>query len=92
MNNFCEAISQIGAGNPALQNRLWAVVRHHLHAYQSQHGDAASAQRIQALLGGEPFPGKTNLLNRFFKRADRATTYLPVTNPIGMLGEDKAWS
>lgn len=92
VNNFCEAISQIGAGNPALQSRLWAVVRHHLHAYQSRHGDAASAQRTKALLSGEPFPGKTNLMNRFFKRADRATTYLPVTNPLGMLGEDSAWS
>lgn len=92
VNNFCEAISQIGAGNPALQSRLWSVVRHHLHAYQSQHGDAASALRIQALLGGDAFPGKTNLLNRFFKRADRATTYVPVNNPMGMLGEDRAWS
>lgn len=88
VNNFCEAISQIGAGNPALQRRLWAVVRHHLQAYQSRHGDAASAQRIKALLSGEAFPGKTNLLNRFFKRADRATSYMPVANPIGMLGEE----
>ncbi len=92
VNNFCEAISQIGAGNPALQSRLWTVVRHHLHAYQSQHGNAGSAQRIKALLSGEPFPGKTNLLNRFFKRADRATTYQPVPNPLGMLEEDKAWN
>lgn len=92
VNNFCEAISQIGAGNPFLQQRLWSVVRHHLHRYQSQYGDAHSAQRIKALLDGEPFPGKTNLLNRFFKRADRATTYLPVTNPIGMLAEDKTWN
>jgi len=92
VNNFCEAISQIGAGDPALQSRLWAVVRHHLHEYQSRHGDAASVQRIKALLSGEPFPGKTNLLNRFFKRADRATTYVPVTNPLGVLGKDRAWN
>lgn len=92
VNNFCEALSQLGAGNPALQSRLWAVVRHHLQAYQGQHGDAASARRIKALLSGEPFPGKTNLLNRFFKRADRATTYVPVANPMGMLGEDSAWN
>ncbi|RJF95502.1 IucA/IucC family protein [Noviherbaspirillum saxi] len=92
VNNFCEAISQIGAGNPRLQQRLWSMVRHHLHVYQSQYGDGHSAQRIKALLDGEPFPGKTNLLNRFLKRADRATTYLPVTNPLGMLAEDKAWN
>lgn len=91
VNNFCEAISQIGAGNPRLQQRLWSVVRHHLFTYQQQYGDAQSAQRIKGLLAGEPFPGKTNLLNRFFKRADRATTYLPVINPLGNIGKDKQW-
>ncbi|MBC7860481.1 MAG: iron transporter [Burkholderiaceae bacterium] len=92
VNNFCEAISQMAANNPVLQRRLWAVVQHHLQAYQSRHGDAASAQRIAALLGGAAFPGKTNLLNRFFKRADRATTYVPVSNPLGMLAGEHAWN
>ena len=92
VNNFCEAISQIGAGRPALQNRLWAVVRHHLHAYQSHYGDDVSARCINALLNGEPFPGKANLINRFFKRPDRASGYLPVNNPLGALGESGAWS
>lgn len=87
MNNFCEAIGQLGAGDPALQSRLWAVVRHQLHAYQGRHGDAASAGRIGALLSGEPLPGKTNLLNRFFKRADRATTYVSVANPLVIRGQ-----
>lgn len=92
VNNFCEAIAQIGAGNPKLQQRLWAIVRDHLHHYQKQHSNAYSTQRIKDLLQGEPFPGKTNLLNRFFKRADRATTYLPVTNPLGLLGGSTAWN
>ncbi|OYY61127.1 MAG: iron transporter [Hydrogenophilales bacterium 28-61-11] len=92
VNNFCEAINQIGAGRPALQNRLWAVVRHHLHAYQSQYGDDVSARCINALLNGEAFPGKANLINRFFKRPDRASGYLPVNNPLGTLGENPAWS
>lgn len=92
VNNFCEAINQLGAGSPALQSRLWAAVRDHLQIYQNRHGDAGSARRINALLGGEPFPGKTNLMNRFFKRADRATAYLPVANPIGRLGEEGTWS
>ncbi|NDP49045.1 MAG: iron transporter, partial [Sulfuriferula multivorans] len=92
VNNFCEAISQIGAGKPAMQNRLWAVVRHHLYVYQSHYGDSVSARRINALLNGEPFPGKANLINRFFKRPDRAFGYLPVNNPLGALGEGGAWS
>lgn len=92
VNNFCEAINQIGADRPALQNRLWAVVRHHLHVYQSQYGDAASARCINALLNGEPFPGKANLINRFFRRPDRASGYLPVSNPLGTLGEYPEWS
>jgi len=92
VNNYCEAINQIGAGRPALQNRLWAVVRHHLHTYQSQYGDAASACCINALLNGEPFPGKANLINRFFRRPDRASGYLPVNNPLGTLGENPGWN
>jgi len=92
VNNFCEAINRIGVGKPALQNRLWAVVRHHLHAYQSQYGDDVSTRRINALLSGEPFPGKANLINRFFRRPDRASGYLPVNNPLGALGEGGAWS
>ncbi|MHB1053200.1 MAG: IucA/IucC family protein [Thiobacillus sp.] len=92
VNNFCEAINQIGAGKPALQNRLWAVVRYHLHAYQSQYGDDVSARCINALLNGEAFPGKANLINRFFKRSDRASGYLPVNNPLDTLGENRAWS
>ena len=92
VNNFCEAINQIGAGSPALQNRLWAVVRHHLHAYQSRYGNDVSARCINALLNGEAFPGKANLINRFFKRPDRASGYLPVNNPLGTLGGNPAWS
>ena len=92
VNNFCEAISQIGAGNARLQQRLWSVVGHHLHRYQTEFGDVHSAPRINALLDGEPFPGKSNLLNRFFKRADRATTYLPVMNPIGMAAQETPWN
>ncbi|RFC40176.1 MAG: Siderophore synthetase component [Candidatus Nitrotoga sp. CP45] len=92
VNNFCEAISQISAGKPALQNRLWAMVRHHLHVYQSHYGDDVSARCINALFNGEPLPGKANLINRFFKRPDRASEYLPVNNPLGTLGKDDAWS
>lgn len=85
VNNFCEAISQISAGNQKLWNRLWGVVRNHLQVYQSQFGDASSARRINALLNGEPFPGKANLTNRFFKRPDRESEYLHVNNPLGIL-------
>jgi hypothetical protein len=67
-------------------------VGHHLHRYQTQFGDAHSAPRIYAVLDGEPFPGKSNLLNRFFKRADRATTYLPVMNPISMAARETPWN
>lgn len=82
VNNFCEAIGQLAPESPALQRRLWAVVRQHLHCYQSHYGDAASARRINALLAGQPLPGKANLINRFFKRRDRASPYVPVANPI----------
>lgn len=82
VNNFAEAIAQLAADQPALQLRLWGVVRHHLQRYQAQWGSPASARRINAVLAGEPFPGKTNLSNRFLQRADRGSTYVPVGNPI----------
>jgi siderophore synthetase component len=69
---------------------LWAVVRHHVARYQQLHGDSQSAARLGELLAGAPLPGKTNLLNRFFKRADRATTYVAVGNP--MAPREAAWN
>jgi siderophore synthetase component len=92
VNNFAEAISQLAAEQPILQQRLWAWVRHHLHRYQVQWGSPFSARRINALLAGEPFPGKTNLCNRFFQRADRASTYVPVGNPVAAAGEVTLWN
>lgn len=85
VNNFAEAIAQIAAGEPALQLRLWGVVRHHLQRYQAQWGSPASARRINAVLAGEPFPGKTNLSNRFLQRADRGSDYVPVGNPVALV-------
>lgn len=82
VNNFCEAIDQLAGNDALLRKRLWAVVRHHVERYQRLHGDGQSAARLGELLAGAPLPGKTNLLNRYFKRADRATTYVPVGNPL----------
>lgn len=92
VNNFAEAIVQLAADQPALERRLWAVIRHRLHRYQAQWGSPGSARRINGLLAGEPFPGKTNLSNRFFQRADRASTYVPVGNPIAAAGEAFPWN
>ena len=92
VNNFCEAIAQLGARDPALTRRLWALVRYHLHYYQSHYGNAASARRINTLLAGHPLPGKANLTNRFLKRPDRAVSYVPVANPIASAGEVVPWS
>ena len=87
VNNFAEAIGQLTGGQPVLEQRLWALVRHHLQCYQRQWGSLASAHRINAVLAGAPFPGKTNLRNRFFQRKDGASTYVPVGNPIADAGE-----
>lgn len=92
VNNFAEAIGQLAAEQPGLQQRLWALVRHHLQRYQAGWGNPVSARRINTVLGGEPFPGKTNLSNRFFQRADSATTYVPVGNPVAAAGEVSLWN
>ena len=88
VNNFCEAIDQMAGRDALLRRRLWGVLRHHVERYQRLHGGSASALRLDQLLGGAPLPGKTNLLNRYFKRADRASTYVPVGNPMA----EGAWS
>lgn len=90
VNNLCEVIAQLGADKPGMTARLWSVVRHHLNVYQHRFGDPTSARRINALLTGSPFPAKTNFSNRFFQRADRASTYVPVTNPIPFAGLEAA--
>ncbi len=82
VNNFCEAIHQLSAGKPILQQRLWNQVRHHLQRYQMEHGSSESAPRIAAVLAGEPLPSKGNLRNRFLKQADRAADYVPFANPF----------
>lgn len=92
VNHLCEAIVQLGARDLRLQQRLWSIVRSQLERYQQHHGDAASRERINDLLNGQPFAGKTNLMNRFFKRADRATTYVPVPNPLKSCLETDAWN
>ncbi len=90
VNNFCEAIHQLAAGNPALQQKLWAQVRHHLQQYQHLHGTADSAARIASVLDGEPLPAKGNLCNRFLKQADRAADYAPFANPLAAFKEQLA--
>ncbi|MEK8090043.1 IucA/IucC family protein [Thermithiobacillus plumbiphilus] len=82
VNNICEAVAQLSGGRPALEARLWAVVGQQLRAYQTRFGDATSARRINALLAGQPLPAKANLINRFFKRPDRAVSYVPLPNPL----------
>lgn len=87
VNNFCEAIHQLAGGKPAMQQKLWAQVRHHLQNYQRLHGTAQSAARIASVLDGEPLPAKGNLCNRFLKQADRAAEYAPFANPLAAFRE-----
>ena len=84
VNNFAEAIAQLAPDDTAMQLRLWAVVRQQLQRYQARWGNPASARRINAVLAGEPFPGKTNLSNRFLQRPDRSAGYVPVANPLAL--------
>lgn len=90
VNNFCEAIHQLAAGNPVQQQKLWAQVRHHLQQYQRLHGTAESGARIASVLDGEPLPAKGNLCNRFLKQADRAADYAPFANPLAAFREQLA--
>jgi len=90
VNNFCEAIHQLGTGKPALQQRLWKQVCRHLQRYQAECGSSASASCIAAVLAGEPLPGKGNLCNRFLKQADRAVDYVPFANSFASINRGLA--
>lgn len=92
VNNLGEAVATLAAGDPARERRLWGAVRHHLRAYQAAFGDPASARRLNALMAGEAWPAKANLLNRFLKRPDRGATYVPVTSPLPTAEEAGPWS
>lgn len=85
VNNYCEAIHQLGAGKPALQQKLWAQVRRHLLCYQVEHGTSQSAARMASVLTGAALPSKGNLSNRFLKQADRSADYVPFANPLAFL-------
>jgi siderophore synthetase component len=87
VNNFCEAIAQLGEMESRLENRLWTVLRHHLREYQWRYGDFRSAERINALLAGQPLPAKANFINRFLKRPDRDAGYVPLPHPLAQAGE-----
>lgn len=87
VNNFCEAVAQLSALRPSLEPRLWRIVGHRLRHYLIQHGNPNAARRINALLSGAPFPAKANLINRFHKRPDRESTYIPLSSPLAYLGE-----
>lgn len=82
VNNFCEAITQLAEGDARVERRLWSVVAEQLSDYLHRYDNERSRPRIRALLDGEPFPAKANLINRFRKRADRDASYLPLYNPL----------
>jgi len=87
VNNFCEAIAQLGEMGTRLERRLWTILRHHLREYQWRYGDLRSAGRINALLAGQPLPAKANFINRFLKRPDRDAGYVPLPHPLAQAGE-----
>jgi len=87
VNNFCEAVAQLSALHPSLEPRLWRIVGHQLRRYLVQHGNPNATRRVNALLAGAPFPAKANLINRFYKRPDRDSTYIPLPSPLAYPGD-----
>jgi len=87
VNNFCEAVAQLSALHPSLEPRLWRIVSHQLRCYLAQHGNPNATRRVNALLAGAPFPAKANLINRFYKRPDRDSTYISLPSPLAYLGD-----
>jgi siderophore synthetase component len=87
VNNLGEAVAQLSALQPPLEQRLWRIVGHQLRRYLAHYGNPAAARRLNALLAGAPFPAKANLINRFYKRPDREAAYLPLPSPLAYWGD-----
>jgi siderophore synthetase component len=82
INNLAQAVFFLAHHDARLEQRLWHCLKLCLTRYQQRHGNASSGQLIERLLEGEPWPNKTNLLNRVLKRADRASEYVPLSSPF----------
>ncbi|GGY11152.1 aconitase [Litchfieldella qijiaojingensis] len=82
INNLAQAVFFLARDDAKLEPRLWHCLGSSLRRYQQRHGNAFSARLIERLLEGEPWPNKTNLLNRVLKRADRASEYVPLASPF----------
>jgi siderophore synthetase component len=80
VNHLSEVLAAIADVHPDLEAVLWGRLRAALLSWRAEHGDAP---QLRALLSGVPLPGKANLLLRWAQKADRAATYVPVTNPLG---------
>ncbi|MFT0137354.1 IucA/IucC family protein [Alcanivoracaceae bacterium MT1] len=82
INNLAQAVFFLARDDAGLEPRLWRCLESSLVRYQQRHGNAFSARLIERWLEGEPWPNKTNLLNRVLKRADRASEYVPLASPF----------
>ncbi|MDW7745670.1 IucA/IucC family protein [Halomonas sp.] len=82
INNLAQAVFCLARDDTGLEPRLWHCLESSLRRYQQRHGNAFSSRLIERLLEGEPWPNKTNLLNRVLKRADRASEYVPLASPF----------
>lgn len=80
VNHLSEVLATVADVHPDLEAVLWGRLRAALLRWRAEHGDAP---QLRALLSGVPLPGKANLLLRWAQQADRAATYVPVSNPLG---------
>ena len=82
VNNLAQAVYYLADGSAQLETALWRVLAQSLETYQQRHGNDRSGELISGVLQGEPWPNKTNLLNRVLQRADRCSEYVPLANPL----------
>ncbi|GGO84112.1 iron transporter [Marinobacterium nitratireducens] len=82
INNLAQAVFHLARQDGDLERSLWRRLAASLELYQRRHGNGRSAGLIAQVLGGEPWPNKTNLLNRVLKRADRGSEYVPLPSPF----------
>ncbi|MBM0275439.1 IucA/IucC family protein [Micromonospora tarensis] len=80
VNHLAGISGALADARPGIERRLWREVR---AVVEGLAADLDDPPELRALVRGEPFEAKANLLVRWRRDADRAAPFVPVPNPMG---------
>jgi siderophore synthetase component len=84
VNHLAEAVYQLSFGSPALEKRLWDLLRESLLSSASKELDPKIKQVVTRFLQGKTLPGKANLITRFQRTPDQNANFVAIPNPMAL--------